>query len=154
MQPQGSCRRQREGGEGRTSNFVQRYNRAGYSGKCDYRDPAVSSACGSFLKSPTIICRPSVIFSGFHRSWTLNSPEQKTGRRLIIFLVRLVTVSRKRFCTGRRLPGKVAPSCLSEHQLYFWWRRWRVSVPVLIPALVLPEETLAETHLKKPCKRG
>ncbi len=114
MQPQGSCRRRREGGEGRTRQFRAEVQSCGLFRQMRLPRPRPFPVRVDLsFKSPTIICRPSVIF--FRFSPIMDSEQsrtKKTGRRLIISLVRLVTVSRKRFCKGRRLPGKAAPSCI------------------------------------------
>ncbi len=77
------------------------------------------------------------------------SRTKNTGRRLIIFLVRLVRPA-ENVAVQKGAARKAAPFCLSR-------RRWisggggeGYQFRYLIPALVLPEDTLADTHLKKP----
>lgn len=129
---------------------MKRYNRTGYTGKCDYRDPRLFQVrVDPFLNLRRSFADHQSFFSGFHQSWTLNSPDKNTGRRLIIFLVRLVRPAENVAVQK----GAARKQHLSVCQSTSWISGGgggRVSVPLLIPALVLPEDTLADTHLKKP----
>ncbi len=74
---------------------------------------------------------------------------QKHGKASHNFPRTAGTASRKRCCTERCCPE--SSTFLSVRApAGFLVEGGRVSVPLLIPALVLPEDTLADTHLKKP----
>ncbi|ASI51530.1 hypothetical protein ECDEC6E_1103 [Escherichia coli DEC6E] len=77
------------------------------------------------------------------------SRTKNTGRRLIIFLVRLVRPA-ENVAVQKGVARKQHLSVCQSTSWISGGGGGRVSVPLLIPALVLPEDTLADTHLKKP----
>lgn len=81
------------------------------------------------------------------------SRTKNTGRRLIIFLVRLVRPA-ENVAVQKGAARKAAPFCLSEHQLDFWWRRGKGISSVIDPRACAAGRHAGRYPFKETCKRG